>query len=67
MVVIIIIKDSAHQAALKGTIMLVAQEKRNDRKSQKNRSEEKVVGFCSTSLFPARKQEAVTRVEIDGG
>ena len=35
--------------------------KRKDRKSQKSRSEMKVVGFSSASLFPARKQEAVTQ------
>ena len=30
-------------------------------KSQKSRSEEKVVSFSSASLFPARKWEAVTQ------
>ena len=30
---------------------------------QKSRSEEKVMGFSSASLFPARKWEAVTMVE----
>ena len=34
--------------------------KRKDRKTQKSRSEEKVVGFSSAYLFPARKWEAVT-------
>ena len=29
----------------------------------KNISEQKMVGFSSSSLFPARKREAVTRVE----
>ena len=37
-----------------------------DRKTMKSRSEEKVVGFSSTSLFPAWKWEAVTRVELTG-
>ena len=37
------------------------QGKRKDRKIQKSRSEEKVVGFSSTSLFHTRKQEAVTQ------
>ena len=32
-------------------------EKKKDRKS---RSEEKVVSFCSASVFPARKRETVT-------
>ena len=36
---------------------LGGQEKRKDRK----RSEEKVFGFSSASLFPTRKQEAVTQ------
>ena len=30
-------------------------------KTRKSRSEEKVIGFNPTSLFPARKREAVTR------
>ena len=34
---------------------------RKDRKSQKSRSEEKVMGFSSVSLFPTRKREAVTQ------
>ena len=41
--------------------MLGGQKKRKDRKSQKSRSEEKVVGFSSASIFPARKWEAVTQ------
>ena len=36
-------------------------EKRKGRKSQKSRSEEKVVGFSSTYLFLTRKWEAVTQ------
>ena len=32
-----------------------------DRKTQKSRIEEKVDGFTSASLFPTRKQEAVTQ------
>ena len=32
-------------------------------KTLKGRSEEKVVGFSSTSPLPAKKWEAVTRVE----
>ena len=35
------------------------QEKRKDRKTRKNRSEEKVESFSSAFLFPARKREAV--------
>ena len=34
---------------------------RKDRKTRKSSSEEKVMGFCSASLFPARKREAVTQ------
>ena len=49
------------QAALKGTILLGGQEKRKDRKTWKSRSEEKVMGFTSASLFPARKWEGVTK------
>ena len=37
------------------------QEKRKDRKTRKSRSEEKMVGFISASLFPTRKWEAVTQ------
>ena len=40
--------------------MLRGQEKRKDRKTQKRRSEEKVVGFSSAFLFSTRKWEAVT-------
>ena len=46
---------------LKGSILLEGQKQRKDRKTWKSRSEEKVVGFSSASLFPARKQEAVIR------
>ena len=38
-------------------------EKRKDRKTQNSRSEEKVVGFNSASLFPPRKREVVTQGE----
>ena len=48
-------------ATIKGTISLGGQEKRNDRKIQKRRSEEKVEGFSSASLFPTMKWEAVTK------
>ena len=41
--------------------MVEGEEKRNDRKSRKSRSEEKAVGFSSASVFPARKWEAVTQ------
>ena len=34
-----------------------------DRKTWKNRSEEKVVDFSSASLFPARKREVVRRID----
>ena len=47
------------QAAIKVTISAGVPEKRKDR-TWKNRSEEKMEGFSSASLFPARKQEAVT-------
>ena len=40
------------------------QEKRKDRKTQKSKSEEKVVGFNSDSPFPTRKREAVIKVGI---
>ena len=43
--------------------MLGSQEKRKGRKTRKSRHEEKVVGFSSVTLFPARKLEAV----IQGG
>ena len=33
-------------------------------KTRKRMSEEKVVGFSSTSLFPARKRKAVTKGRI---
>ena len=39
----------------------VGQEKRRERKSRKIRSEEKVVGFSSASVFLARKLQAVTQ------
>ena len=38
-----------------------SQERREDRKTRKSRSEAKVEAFCSTFLFPVRKQEAVTQ------
>ena len=37
------------------------EEKRKGRKTRKSKSEEKMVGFSSASLFPARKREAVTQ------
>ena len=49
------------QAALNVTISLGGEEKRKDRKTWKSRSEEKVVGFSSASLFSAVKWEAVTQ------
>ena len=45
----------------KDTIALGDQEKMKYRKTWKSRSEEKVVIFSSATLFPARKQEAVTQ------
>ena len=36
----------------------------NNITTQKSRSNEKMVGFISPFPFPARKQEAVTRVEL---
>ena len=56
-------KEYPKQVALKGTISLGGQEKRKDTKTRKSRSEEKVVGFSSTFLFPVRKRKAV----IQGG
>ena len=50
-------------AALKGTMSLGCLEKRKDRKARKSRSERKVVGFSSASLFLIRKWEAVPRME----
>ena len=47
-----------HLADWKGWRELREEERR---KTPKNRSEEKVVGFRSASLFPARKQETVTQ------
>ena len=41
-------------------------ELRKEKEKQKSKSEEKMVGFSSTSLFPARKREAVNMVETDG-
>ena len=58
---IIFIKDYLQQEALIG-----GQEKRKDRKTQKSRNEEKVEGFSSASLFPARKWEALTQGGITG-
>ena len=40
------------------------EEKMKDGKTRKSRSEEKVVGFSSTSLFLARKRKAVTHGAI---
>ena len=42
------------------------QEKREDRKTGKNRSEEKVVGVTSASLFAAKEREAVSQGGIMG-
>ena len=58
--IIIIIKELPQQATLKDNISLGSQEKRKDRKTRKSRSEEKVLGFSSASVFPARKRDAVT-------
>ena len=44
--------------------MLGGQERRNDKKAWKSRSEEKMVGFSSAFLFSARKREAFTRVSL---
>ena len=41
--------------------VLGGKEKWKDRKTQKSRSEEKVVDFCSASTFPTKKWEAVTQ------
>ena len=46
--------------------MLEVQEKRKDKKIRKRRSEKKVVGFSSESLFPTRKREAVTQGRTKG-
>ena len=63
---IIIINPKPQQASLKGTISLEGQEKRKYKKICKSRSKEKVVGFTSASLFPARKWKAVTQDGIKG-
>ena len=52
---------SNQQVALKGAISLGGLEKRKNRKMQKSRSEEKVVGLSSASLFPTRKWEAANQ------
>ena len=41
-------------------------EKRKDRKTLKIRNEEKITSFSSASLFPARKWQAIIRVETKG-
>ena len=41
--------------------MLGGQKKRKARKTRKSMSEEKVVGFSSASLFPARKRDVITQ------
>ena len=61
--IIIIIKEEPQQAALKGTISLEGSGEEERQESRKSRSEEKVVGFSSASLFPVRKREAVTQGE----
>ena len=43
------------------TISLGGQEKRKNKKTRKSRSEEKVEGFGSASLFLVRKREVVTQ------
>ena len=53
------------QAAIKGTILVEGEEKRKERKTWK-RSEKKVMGFSSASLFPSRKQEGVTQGRTRG-
>ena len=58
---LLLLKEQPQLAALKVTISLEDQEKKKDRKTQKGKSEEKVASFSSGSLFPARKQEAVTQ------
>ena len=56
----ILLGSNPIEAALKGIISLGGLEKRKDRKKLKSRSEEKVVGFSSASLFSTRKREVVT-------
>ena len=46
---------------LNGTISTGGPEKRKDMKIRKSRSGEKIKGFSSASLFPTRKQQAVTQ------
>ena len=55
-----LLRSKPQQAASKGSISLGGQEKRKGKKTRKSRSEEKVAGFISVSLFPARKREGVT-------
>ena len=56
-IIIIIIKgESPAGSTQRYHISLGDQKKRKDRKARKTRSEEKVVGFSSDSLFPARKR-----------
>ena len=47
--------------APKGTISLRGQEQRKDKKIWKSKSEERVVGLSSASLFPTRKRDADTQ------
>ena len=61
MKLLLLLKSKPQQAAFKGTISWGVQEKRKERKTQKSRSEEKVVGFSSASLFPTRKWKPVTQ------
>ena len=50
---------------MKSTISL-GDKKRKNKKTRKSRSEEKVVGFSSASIFPARKWEASSRAKTTG-
>ena len=60
LLVIIIVIININLIALKCTISLGSQ-KRKDRKTRKSRREEKVMSFNSASLFPEKKREPVTQ------
>ena len=62
---LLLLRSRPQQAALKGTLSLGSQ-KRKERKTRKSRSEEKVVSYSSVSLFLARKMEAVTQDRTRG-
>ena len=65
-IIIFIIKEYPQQAARKGTISLGCQEKMKDRKTQKSRSEEKVVSLAQPPYFPQVNGRQSLRVDAMG-